>query len=137
MARGKTVEQIAKANIKRDTKEIVQLIMDSPIREIDEDNPLLDFDKEHSFDYMKTANTDVRTRMWLRVAGEAMNGNLKAAELMLKASGEEPAKETNINVNLPTFVDDLGDLDDDLNVVIKPKRKKKVKPEDPPTFVKE
>lgn len=134
MAKVKTVEQIAKANSKRDTKEIVQLILDSPIREITDDDPMLNFEDGKSFDFMKSANTDVRTRMWLRVAGEAMNGNLKASELMMRAAGEEPVKETNINVNLPTFVDDMADMDDDLNIVVK-KRKKKTKPEDPPIHV--
>ena len=126
-----TPEQLEKARAKRDTKEIAQLILDKPMRE---DDIVVDVNDMKSIETLMKANTDVKTRILMRMAGAAMNGDIKAAEFMMKYSGNEPVKETNVNVNIPTIVDDMGNLDDDLTVMVK-KRKKKVKPEEPPVHV--
>ena len=126
-----TSEQLAKARAKRDVKEIAALILDKPMKE---KGAVADISDKKSIESLMKANTDVKTRILMRMAAEAMNGDIKAAEFIMKYSGNEPAKETNLNVNLPTFIDDMADLDDDLKVTV---RKKKVKPEEPPVFVKE
>lgn len=129
-----TPEQLERTRAKRDTKEIAQLILDKPMRE---DEVVVDVSDKKSIETLMKANTDVKTRIMMRMAGEAMNGDIKAAEFIMKYSGNEPAKETNVNLNIPTFVDDMAGLDDDLkevSTVLKKKRKKK-KPEEPPMYV--
>ena len=129
-----TAEQIAKQRAKRDIKEIALLVLDKPLND---DDPMLDIEEVRSMAALTSANVDVKTRIIARMAGEALNGDIKAAEFVMKYSGNEPAKETNLNVNIPTFVDDMGNLDDDLNIVTVKKKSRKTKPEDPPTFVKD
>ena len=130
MAKVKTAEQVDKARAKRDVQEIAKLILDKPMK----DGDIIDVDDRQSIEKLMKANTDVKTRIMMRMAGQAMNGDIKAAEFIMKYSGNEPAKEANLNVMLPTIIDDMGDLDDDLNVVVK-KKKKKEKPEEPPMTV--
>ena len=38
-------------------------------------------------------------------------------------------------MSLPTIVDDMADLDDDLNVTVKAKKKRRAPPEEPPVYV--
>ena len=126
-----TPEQMAKARAKRDVKEIAALILDKPMRK---DDVVMDVDDAESIETLMTANTDVKTRIMMRMAGAAMNGDIKAAEFVMKYSGNEPIRETNVTVSLPTIIDDMADMDDDLKVTVK-KRKKKVKPEEPPVQI--
>lgn len=128
MAKAKTAEQISKERAKRDIREIAMLILDKPMKE---KGTVVDIEDKNSIESLMKANTDVKTRILMRMAGAAMNGDIKAAEFIMKYSGNEPAKEANLTVNLPTIIDDMGNLDDDLNVVIR----KKKKPEEPPKFI--
>lgn len=128
-----TAEQLAKARAKRDVKEIAQLILDKPMGETGE---LKDIGDITSMETLMSSNVDVKTRIMMRMAGEAMNGDIKAAEFIMKYSGNEPAKEANINVNIPTFIDDMANLDDDLKITVKKKRKKS-KTDEPPVYVVE
>lgn len=128
MAKTKTAEQISKERAKRDIREIAMLILDKPMKE---KGTVVDIEDKNSIESLMKANTDVKTRILMRMAGAAMNGDIKAAEFIMKYSGNEPAKEANLTVNLPTIIDDMGNLDDDLNVVIR----KKKKPEEPPKFI--
>ena len=129
-----TAEQLAKARAKRDVKEIAQLILDKPMAESGE---LKDVNDINSMEMLMSSNVDVKTRIMMRMAGEAMNGDIKAAEFIMKYSGNEPARETNLNVNIPTFIDDMANLDDDLNVTVTKKKKRKSKAEEPPVYVVE
>lgn len=128
MAKTKTAEQISKERAKRDIREIAMLILDKPMKE---KGTVVDIEDKNSIESLMKANTDVKTRILMRMAGAAMNGDIKAAEFIMKYSGNEPAKEANLTVNLPTIIDDMGNLDDDLNVVVR----KKKRPEEPPKFV--
>lgn len=128
MAKTKTAEQISKERAKRDIREIAMLILDKPMKE---KGVVVDIEDKSSIEALMKANTDVKTRILMRMAGAAMNGDIKAAEFIMKYSGNEPAKEANLTVSLPTIIDDMGNLDDDLNVVIR----KKKRPEEPPKFV--
>ena len=128
MAKVKTAEQISKERAKRDVREIAMLILDKPMKE---KGAVVDIEDKGSIEALMKSNTDVKTRILMRMAGAAMNGDIKAAEFIMKYSGNEPAKEANLTVNLPTIIDDMGNLDDDLNVVIR----KKKRPEEPPKFV--
>ena len=126
-----TLEQLAKARAKRDVKEITALILDKPWKDSEK---VIDINDTASIEALMSANTDVKTRIMMRMASAAMDGDIKAAEFVMKYSGNEPAKETNLNVTLPTFIDDMANMDDDLKVTVK-KRKKKVKPEEPPVQI--
>lgn len=86
-----------------DMKRLIRLALDSPLKdgkvhEIDGRTPLMSF---------KQKNTDVKTRMIISIAGDAMKGDHKAAEFLMKYGGFEPPKEQNVTVELPTIVDDI------------------------------
>ena len=128
----KKAETIAKERAERDMQDIVRLILASPVKK----GPVKDIGELTSLEAMMKANTDVRTRIWIRVAGEAMSGDLKAAELIMRQGGYEPVKETNINVKLPTIIDDMaGMVDEDTEVPILPPKKQN--DNEPPMLIAE
>lgn len=86
-----------------DMKRLIRLALDSPLKEgrqyeLDGRTPLASF---------KQKNTDVKTRMVISIATDAMKGDHKAAEFLMKYGGFEPPKEQNVTVELPTIVDDI------------------------------
>lgn len=89
---------------KRDFKDIINCVLASPFRSkglVEEANAV------KSVEELFNSNTDVQTRVVMSMAREAMKGNPKAAEFLMKYSGREPPKEQNINMNLPQIVDDM------------------------------
>jgi hypothetical protein len=89
---------------KRDFKEVINCVLASPFKAsgvVEEANSV------KSVEALFKANTDVQTRVVLSMAREAMKGDVKAAEFLMKYSGREPPKEQNINMNLPQIVDDM------------------------------
>ena len=113
-------ELVATKREKRDLKEIVQLILDAPMKKR---GPVKEFDENMSMEEIVKQNTDVKTRIFIRLAGAAVNGDIKAAELLLRYAGLEPVKETNINVSMPTIIDDMTLSDDNVTI-----RRKKIEP---------
>lgn len=86
-----------------DTKELIRLILNSPLKggkkyDVDRDTPLKEF---------KDLNTDLKTRIFLQIGLEAASGDIKAAEFMMKYGNLEPAKEENVNVYIPRFIEDI------------------------------
>lgn len=86
-----------------DTKSLIRTILDSPLKggemyEVDGSTPLKDF---------KDLNTDLKTRIFLQISLEAASGDIKAAEFLMKYGALEPAREENINVHIPRFIEDV------------------------------
>ena len=104
MAKTKS-ELIATKRETRDLKEIVQLILDAPVKKR---GVIKELDGDISMEELVKQNTDVKTRIFIRLAGAAMNGDIKAAELIMRYAGLEPVKETNLTVTMPTIIDDMS-----------------------------
>lgn len=103
------VDKVRKKRARRDTKILIQAIMESPLKkgetvEVDGNTPIEQIAKQ---------NTDVQTRMFLKIAGQAAQGDIKAADFLMKYGGYTPPVEQNITMRVPVIVDDIDDIEDE------------------------
>ena len=90
-------------------REVIETIMSSPIRKgevvrLTKENPI-------PLKELKGANVEMQVAMCLSIASEAAGGDIKAADWLCKYAGLEPAKETKVEVESVTFVDDIPDTE--------------------------
>lgn len=90
-----------------DLREVIRGVLTCPTQnggdvvEVDGDLPIQDYlDK----------NVDVMTRIVIRQALMAANGDVKSAEFLMKYGAYTPAQEMSVSV-MPTFIDDLPIVD--------------------------
>ena len=72
---------------------------------------LIDPDKPISIRQLKDANVDVQTAMSLTMMSRAVGGDVKCAEWVCKYGGLEPVKEIKATVEMPTFIDDIPNVE--------------------------
>lgn len=90
-------------------REIIETVMTSPIKKgevirLSKENPVPLKD-------LKGQNVEMQVAMVLSIASEAAGGDIKAADWLCKYAGLEPAKETKVEVESVTFVDDIPDTE--------------------------
>lgn len=103
------VDKVRKKRSRRDSKILIRAILESPLRK----GEVYEVDGSTPIEIISKQNTDVQTRMFLKIAGQAVQGDTKAAELLLKYGGYTPPVEQNITMKLPVIVDDLDDVEDE------------------------
>lgn len=91
-------------------KELVNIVMNSPIG----DGTPVKLDGRMSMKSLKDKNLDVQTGIVVRFAHQALGGDVKSAEFLVKMGGMEPVKEQKITVDLPTFYSGTDDLPADI-----------------------
>lgn len=91
-------------------KEIVTIVMNSPIG----DGAPVKLDGRMSMMSLKDKNLDVQTGIAVRMANQALGGDVKSADWLVKMGGMEPVKEQKITVDLPTFYSGTDDLPADI-----------------------
>lgn len=89
---------------RKDVQRIIGLMMASPmtkgdVQEFDGIKPFLEMTEK--------GNLTLGSKILANIAKQAHNGDVKSAELLLKYGGFTPAVETQVEVTLPTFVDDV------------------------------
>ena len=89
--------------IKRDMKELIHLVLESPLR----DGEVVEADGEMSMETLSKKNTDVRTRIIMQMSFQASSGDPKSAEFLFKYGGYTPAVEQNVTLNIPQIIDDM------------------------------
>lgn len=89
-----------------DMQKLINLVLNTPISK--KDGPIVEVDGERSFEEFKKAPVDIKTRIVLQMAADAMKGDARARGDILKYGGFEPIKEQAISLELPTIVDDMG-----------------------------
>lgn len=107
----KEVESVKASRQNKDMRDLIGLVLESPINS--SDAQLAEVDGNYSIQSFKNKNTDVRTRILFAISMKAMQGDIKAAEFLMKYGGFEPPKEHNIDIKTPVFINDLTDEDDD------------------------
>lgn len=95
-------------------KEVVALVMKSPIS----DAQVSYLDGVTPMSALKSMNVDVQTAIVARFANQAMGGDVKSFEVLMKAGGLEPPKEQKITVDLPTFYTGVDDLPADIKAAL-------------------
>jgi len=91
-------------------KEIVTIVMNSPIGE----GVPVKLDGRMSMMSLRDKNLDVQTGIAVRMANQALGGDVKSAEWLVKMGGMEPVREQKITVDLPTFYSNMDDLPEDI-----------------------
>lgn len=94
---------LKRRNSRRDMQQLITMVLDSPLGPgnvdvVDGTKPISAYEK---------ANTDVKTRIILQYALDAMHGNIKAADFLFKYGGYEPVHEANVSLDTPTFIEDI------------------------------
>lgn len=91
-------------------KEIVTIVMNSPIGE----GVPVKLDGRMSMMSLMDKNLDVQTGIAVRMANQALGGDVKSADWLVKMGGMEPIKEQKITVDLPTFYSNMDELPEDI-----------------------
>lgn len=100
------VAKVKRTNDRRDMQRLIRTVLASPLSSNGE---VLRVDGERSIESFKKKNTDVQTRIVINAALGAASGDAKARDFIFKYGGFEPVKEQSVSVDLPTFVDDMGE----------------------------
>lgn len=101
----KQLEAEERIRRKQDLQDVIDLIMHSPLKKgevikLSPDNPV-------PLSELKGKNVEMQTAMVLSMASGAVGGDVKKAEWMCKYGGYEPVKETKLQVESITFIDDI------------------------------
>ena len=103
------VDKVRKKRAKRDSKILIRAIMETPLKK----GEVYEVDGETPMEVIARQNTDIQTRMLLKIAGQAANGDIKAADFLMKYGGYTPPVEQNITMKVPVIVDDLDQLEEE------------------------
>ena len=93
-----------------DLQKIIGLVLDSPLNEGETEEIRGDI----SVQTLATMNTDLKSRIILRMALGAANGDLKSAEFLMKYGGYTPPSESEVTMDVPRIIDDLGTDEDEV-----------------------
>lgn len=96
--------------VEQSLKEIVTIVMNSPIG----DGVPVKLDGRMSMMSLRDKNLDVQTGIAVRMANQALGGDVKSADWLVKMGGMEPVKEQKITVDLPSFYSNPDDLPEDV-----------------------
>ncbi len=94
-----------RAKEKADMQKLIRLVLDTPLSNKE---PLVEVDGERSLEEYKKAPVDIKTRIVLQMAADAMKGDCKARQDIFKYGGFEPVKEQHLMVDTPTIIDDMS-----------------------------
>lgn len=103
MARYGQSTTVMKRNERRDMQELINLILSSPVNP----GPVERITGQKALQVYSKANTDVKTRILIQFAVDAMHGDKKAAEFLFKYGGLEPREEQMAEIAAPVIINDI------------------------------
>ena len=98
------LERARRKRSRADLQKIIGLVLDSPLN----DGEMEEVKGDISVQTLATMNTDLKSRIILRMALGAANGDLKSAEFLMKYGGYTPPAETEVTMDVPRIIDDIG-----------------------------
>lgn len=98
------VARTIKRRRKTDLKAVIREVLTCPTLE---PGDVVEVDGDQPLPYYLDKNIDVMTRIVIRQALAAGNGDIKSAEFLMKYGAYTPAQEATVTV-LPTIIDDLS-----------------------------
>jgi hypothetical protein len=104
------LERARRKRSRADLQKIIGLVLDSPLNEGDMEEIRGDI----SVQTLATMNTDLKSRIILRMALGAANGDLKSAEFLMKYGGYTPPTESEVTMDVPRIIDDIGTGEDEV-----------------------
>ena len=102
------------ARRRKDLKTIIDIVLHTPVAE----GALVDLDGTIPMSQMKDKTVDVQSAIVLRMANQAVKGDIKSAEWIGKYGGLEPVREQKVTMELPTFVVNEAQLPDEVREAI-------------------
>lgn len=99
------LEAEEKARRKQDLQDVIDIIMHSPLKK--GDVLRLSTESPIPLSELKGKNIEMQTAMVLSMASGAVGGDVKKAEWLCKYGGYEPVKESKVQVESVTFIDDI------------------------------
>lgn len=103
-----------KARRKKDLKEIIDIVMHSPLTE----QQLTDLDGTIPMSQLRGLNLDVQTAITVRIANQAVGGDIKSAEWLGKYGGLEPIREQKVTLDLPILYSNMDELPEDVKAAL-------------------
>ena len=103
------VRRMSEKQRKKDLQFVIGAVLDLPVSDKGE---FVSIDEATSFAGLAKANTTVMARIVLNTAHAAIQGDLQATKLLWEYGGMKPVEEKRIEMNLPTFIDDMSDTTD-------------------------
>ena len=103
------VRRMSEKQRKKDLQFVIGAVLDLPVSDKGE---FVRIDEATSFAGLAKANTTVMARIVLNTAHAAIQGDLQATKLLWEYGGMKPVEEKRIEMNLPTFIDDMSDTTD-------------------------
>ena len=88
---------------REDLRRIIQTVMNAPLAK----GEVTEIEDGVDLKSYKGKNVRYKTGLILGVANEALKGDLKSAEFIMKYGGYEPPKEQNLTVSTPVLLDDV------------------------------
>lgn len=104
---------------RRELKEVIDIVMHSPLTE----QQLTELDGTIPMSQLRGLNLDVQTAITVRMANQAVGGDIKSAEWLGKYGGLEPIREQKITVDLPVFVSNEDELPEDVKAALEEERR--------------
>lgn len=115
-----TVSGVMREHEDVDIRRLIHLVLDSPSLPLSEERvvskdgklisgPLESPDGTTSLKEFKGKNTLASTRLIINMAAQAINGDVKAADFLMKYGGFTPPREEKVSVDLPVIIDDMTD----------------------------
>ena len=98
------LERARRKRSRADLQKIIGLVLDSPLN----DGEMEEVKGDISVQTLATMNTDLKSRIILRMALGAANGDLKSAKFLMKYGGYTPPAETEVTMDVPRIIDDIG-----------------------------
>ena len=98
------LERARRKRSRADLQKIIGLVLDSPLN----DGEMEEVKGDISVQTLATMNTDLKSRIILRMALGAANGDLKSAEFLMKYGGYTPPAETEVTMDVSRIIDDIG-----------------------------
>ena len=88
---------------RQNLRDVIDIVLHSPMT----DKELNQLDGTTPMSKLKGMNIDVQTAIVIKLAQQAVNGDVKSIDLLGKYGGLEPAKKLEADIAMPQFIDDI------------------------------
>ena len=91
--------EVSPTRRRKDLKTIIDIVMHTPLNE----QEVVELDESLPVSALKGKNVDVQSAIVLRIASQAVGGDIKSADWLGKYGGLEPPKEQKVSLDMPQF----------------------------------
>lgn len=93
------------SHARTDVTDIIRQVLASPIKK---EGPVVEADGRTSMEELSKCNTTVQTRIVTQMAFNAIQGDVKSAEFLMKYGGYAPPETREQIIDMPVIIDDVS-----------------------------